>query len=448
MTGREFAPVAVLDCDPRTAQVYEFGWQSWSPAALYPAGSRSARPRSRLAQVIGYRPGRPPPPGGFQGEGLLAVARGEGEPIVIFAAGGPDQVPSIRAKLWGGRLEVSADGEVQVRFAEKGAEMDRALWSWAASFPGAGLYGREPLPPVWCSWYCLKDRVTAASVLGAARSAKRRGVPLQVFQVDDGWQRATGDWWPDRERFGDLGELARALRAEGLELGLWLAPFVAAEGSESARRHPDWYRSDLDAGRNWKGRILVLDLSREEALAHLRGRLEGLADLGVSYFKLDFLYAGALEGEGSGIAPYRRAMESIRGTLGTKARIVACGAPLLPTVGLADAVRVGPDTAPNWEPQGGDLSRPSGRSAHVVCRARAFTHGRWWANDPDCLLARPGVENRGRRARQLAELAGMTSSGDLPEELDRWGLAVTRRLLRPSVTGPSAPPGPMPETRA
>jgi alpha-galactosidase len=322
--------------------------------------------------------------------------------------------------------------------------MDEVLGNWAASFPGAGLYGREPLPAVWCSWYCLRDRVTAAGVLGAARSAQRRRVPCQVFQVDDGWQPATGDWWADRERFGDLEGLARGLGAEGLELGLWVAPFVAAEGSETARRHPDWYLPNVDAGRNWNGRIRVLDLTREAAMAHLTGQLAELAGLGVSYFKLDFLYAGALDG--AGIEPYRRAMESIRVAIGKRAQIVACGAPLLPTVGLADAVRVGPDTAENWDPPGGDLSQPSGRSAVVVSRARAFTHGRWWTNDPDCLLARPGVERRGPRARHLGHLAGMVSSGDLPDDLDRWGLAVTRKLLHHSVPGPAAPTEPMPPT--
>ena len=442
--------MASLDCDPAAALVYECGWQSWSPAALYPASSGSARPAGATAQVMGYRPGRPAPARGFQGEGLLAVQAGGGEPVVIFAAPGPEHVPSIRARLRGGRLEVSADGEVRVEEGARGATLDAALGAWADRFPPGGRPWRGPLPPVWCSWYCLGPGVTAAAVRAAAESAPRLGVLCQVFQVDDGWQRATGDWWPDRERFGDLPELARQLRAEGRELGLWLAPFAAAEGSESARRHPDWYLRGVDAGRNWGGRILALDVTRAAALAHLTHRLAELVALGVTYFKLDFLYAGALEGrraeELGGIGAYRLGMRAIRDAIGEGATIVACGAPLLPTVGLADAVRVGPDVAPNWEPPDGDLSQPSGRSAQVATRARAFMHGRWWSNDPDCLLARPGVEGRGRRARQLGELGGMASSGDLLEELDGWGLGVTRRLMRPSDPKPTLPGGPMPVT--
>jgi alpha-galactosidase len=199
------------------------------------------------------------------------------------------------------------------------------------------------------------------------------------------------------------------------------------------------------------GRIRALDVTGAAALAHLTRGLAELAALGVTYFKLDFLYAGALEGrraeELGGIGAYRLGMRAIRDAIGEGATIVACGAPLLPTVGLAAAVRVGPDLAPNWEPPDGDVGQPPGRPAHLATRARALMRGRWWNNDPDCLLARPEVGGRGRRARQLREMGGMASSGDLLEDLDGWGLGVTRRLMRPSYPEPALPVGPIPVTR-
>ena len=54
--------------------VYEHGWQSWSPTGTYPAHVTSPRPASRDRQVLGFRPEKPLPRSGFQGEGLLAVA--------------------------------------------------------------------------------------------------------------------------------------------------------------------------------------------------------------------------------------------------------------------------------------------------------------------------------------------------------------------------------------
>ena len=55
------------------------GPQLLEPADIYPAGGISPRPRDRLAQTMGWRPGRDLPSCGFQGEGLLAVTA-PGEP--------------------------------------------------------------------------------------------------------------------------------------------------------------------------------------------------------------------------------------------------------------------------------------------------------------------------------------------------------------------------------
>jgi alpha-galactosidase len=61
--------------------------------------------------------------------------------------------------------------------------------------------------------------------------------------------------------------------------------------------------------------------------------------------------------------------------------------------------------------------------------ARTHLGGRWWLNDPDCLLARPGVERREEWAEHLRSVGGLASSSDPFAALDDWGLAVTRELL-------------------
>ena len=62
-----------------------------------------------------------------------------------------------------------------------------------------------------------------------------------MFQLDDGYQRAIGDWLDTNERFPSGVEgIAAAIAASGRTPGLWLAPFLAAPGSELARRHPEW----------------------------------------------------------------------------------------------------------------------------------------------------------------------------------------------------------------
>jgi hypothetical protein len=56
-------------------------------------------------------------------------------------------------------------------------------------------------------------------------------------------------------------------------------------------------------------------------------------------------------------------------------------------------------------------------------------HRRLWVNDPDCLLARPGVERREEWAATVQRFGGPRATGDDLAELDGWGLAATRRLL-------------------
>jgi alpha-galactosidase len=163
-----------------------------------------------------------------------------------------------------------------------------------------------------------------------------------------------------------------------------------------------------------------------------------LIALGFDYFKLDFLYAGAIPGRRhADIAPldaYRLGLGLIRSAVGARTTLLGCGAPLLPSIALVDAMRIGPDVARPSSEQSGLVSvRPA---ALTAARARAFLHGRWWVNDPDCLLARPGVVGREEWAAELETIGGLRGASDPPDDLDSWGLATTRRLMQHSIAAP------------
>jgi alpha-galactosidase len=111
------------------------------------------------------------------------------------------------------------------------------------------------------------------------------------------------------------------------------------------------------------------------------------------------------------------------------AYLLGCGAPILASVGLVDAMRVGPDTAAHVEPTDGDPSQPGQRFAIANGAARAWQHGRFWVNDPDCIIVRPGIEQREVWAAHVARYGGLRASSDRLRDLDAWGLATTRRLL-------------------
>jgi len=278
-------------------------------------------------------------------------------------------------------------------------------------------------------------------------------------QIDDGWQRAVGDWLDTSPAFPrGLAPLAREIRAAGFVPGLWTAPFCAVPESAIAGAHPDWLLRRGGAPLQgllhpvWSpsGAVHVLDPSREEVQRHLRELFASLASLGFAYLKLDFLYAAAMAAESSdaGVGRaerLRRGLEAIRAGAGEETFLLGCGAPLGAAVGVVDGMRIGPDVAPHWLPDpplfpGIEATLPSTRSAVRSILTRAFLHRRLWLNDPDCLMARSrdtrlGVEERRTLAAAIAVSGGMALFSDdvaslgAPERsFARETLALARRV--------------------
>ena len=424
-----FEPIAEIAADPASTVVYEEGWQSWSPAALHCATELSPRPVDAVRHTMGWRPGKALPAVGFQGEGILGLAV-DGLPARVWFSPDPSTgVASIRVEASGERLFVASDGKVDELSCDAGLDAALALTGDRLS---AGAVGS--IPPGWCSWSCYFGRVTEGDVAENLAAADELSLPIQIVQVDDGWQAGIGDWLDVDHRFGSLRRTADRILAAGRRPGIWTAPFLVGEQSALAQTHPDWLVADADAGWNWDQRLRVLDVTHPPAAAHLERVYRTLSDWGFTYHKLDFLYAGAVDGgrraDCSALDAYREGLRLIRLAAGAEAILLACGAPLLPSIGLVDAMRVGPDVLP--EPPG----TPDLRQPLAVTRARAWMHGRLWANDPDCLVARPEIAEREQWAAHVGSYGGLAFSSDRLEALDERGLELTKRVLRPSSEEP------------
>jgi alpha-galactosidase len=435
-----FADVGEIPHVTSRTRVFEFGWQSWSPTGVYRLDETPPRAADDNVQTICYRPETPAPAGVFQGEGLVAVDPGDGGPVSVFFGPGPAQVPSIRVHRRGDRLMVSADGPVVCRDVEGGLET--ALGQWAQNVAEGHAPASFPaVPPMWCSWYGYWDKVTDADIIENLALAERHGIDADMFLIDDGYEAGIGDWLELRPGFGSLERAVGAVRDAGRRAGIWVAPFLVGRRSRIFRDHPDWLVEDAHAGTMWDQDLAVLDITNPHAAAHLADVFRNLAALGISHFKLDYLYAGALHGrrheDVDPIAAYRRGLEIIRTGAGPDATLHACGAPMLPSIGLTDIMRVSPDTAPRLHPKAGDLSQPSQLGARLTGAAREFLHARWWVNDPDCIMARPEVEAREDWAAHIEATGGLRGSSDPIAALDTWGLETTRRLMVPTRTVPS-----------
>jgi alpha-galactosidase len=427
--------IAVVEVDLGVGRVYEHGWQSCSPSSDHPVTGRGHRPSSPESRTPSYRPGVEHPPNGFQGEGLLAVVPVPGT-THVFATTTPDVIPTIRATLVGTTLVVEADGPVEHVVIER--PLHDALGIWAESFAAKPAMIRAS-PTAWSSGHEYGAAVTDTDVRENVEGIAKYELPVDVIQIDDGWQSNIGDWLRPSTRFDryssfhfhghrliqssleGLTGITDFIRMSGYRPGIWVAPFIAGADSALLRRHPDWAGPSIGAG--WDQELFALDLANPDVRDHL---VEVFAELAqyFDYFKLDYLFAGAL----SGLPVYRQALGEIRAAVGD-AYLVGSRAPILPTVGLVDAMRVGPDVAPHYEPPADDLSLPSQRSAALTTESRAWQHGRFWVNAADSLIAHPSVERRADWADVVAQYGGHRTSSDNIQALDGWGLEITKTLL-------------------
>ena len=392
------------------ATIHAEGWQSWSSVRLLRTGEESDRAGDEREQTVSFRPGKPVPKRAVQAEGVLAVAADGGGARAWFGPEPSREVPTLRIH----GTEVFSDGTVEEITGHELADVLAAVARRLAPGPVRAI------APGWSSWSCYFKNVTEAAVIENAEMALRLEVPLEIVQLDEGYETAIGDWLERSSSFGSLPRLAEQLREEGLVPGIWTAPFLVDPQSTLAARHSEWLIEDADAGTHWGRRMRILDIRKPAAAQHLAEVYRTLRDWGFAYHKLDFLYAGAIPGEDA----YREGMQLIRAALGADATVLASGAPLLPSIGLCDAMRVGPDVLPEIpDPQ------PDVDSLVRITTARAWMNHRLWINDPDHLVARPQIKDRERWAAYLVGYGGLRFASDRFADLDERGLEITRGLM-------------------
>lgn len=429
------APVAVesvalawdagaVGADPR---FFRQGYQSWSPTSVGRLGVDEDPSRAEgsmsISRGLYHADSRVAPAGELRSELVTLLDCGADGPVLCAGfRSGAEHDGTFRAHLDDGRVTLAAEahlgcavmapGERRDLHAVDLAEGDRAaapelLEAWAS---GAGAEGGArvgaPFQVGWCSWYQYFASIDEALI--RSNLALAADWPFSVFQLDDGYQAAIGDWLVTNERFpAGLEALAAEINAVGMTPGIWLAPFLVAPSSTVALEHPDWIVPHASGtplvgmvNDEWGGLVHVLDTTRPEVLAHIEATAAALAVAGYGYLKLDFTYAPALPGRyaDTSMTPasrVRRGMEAVRRGAGDAAFLLGCGLPLGAGIGVVDGMRIGPDVAPWWEPQadvagvpGYDDAQPSTRNAYRNTASRSFMHRRLWLNDPDCLMLR------------------------------------------------------------
>jgi alpha-galactosidase len=334
-----------------------------------------------------------------------------------------------QALLWDAKPQTEWSGE-DLLFAAASDVRDALAMISKADAP------RPAQPRGWLSWYHFGPWVSEQDVVANAAQLKNgpfAGHGLDHVQIDDGWQQAWGDWRPNSKFGTDFGGLPAHLAADGFKSGVWTAPFLVAPDSDLSGRAPEeWFLRHPESGRRLVDpheehlrTFYVLDARLPAVQDHLTQVFADLRRLGFSYFKIDFLYAGAY----AGVPALRAGVEAIRKGIGD-AYLLACGAPLLPMVGLVDGCRIGIDTCSMLF----DFEKGEPAAAYVDDEIRSIARNvawrqpleGWFQLDPDVALA--GGNNTVDEARQLVTLVAI-SGGLFFLSDDLTKLAPERRSL-------------------
>lgn len=511
LLGGDASDVRLAAPDPairRSWGVYKQGYQSWSYSGWRPLDGEDIAPRSWLTRTTHADPTwAPPRRGQFQSDGMLMLGCPDGGPALLLGflngarqlgrveltaarqrrpwfssfrppPSGPDEYPAVRlaafCELDGVLLRPGEGLESEPLMVAVGPER-RLLESYAQTC-GRRMRARVPrrVPAVWCSWYSHFSGVTEPDVLAAAQSLNglSQTHPIDVVQIDDGYQTAVGDWLNVNQKFpSGLEALAQEIRHLGFMPGIWLAPFIAQRRSRLFREHPDWFVRRADgtpvvAGWNpaWRDIYHALDTTHPDVQEWLEALVDLFVAMGFCYLKLDFLYGAAIAGERYRLrttraGALREGLEIIRRAAGEEVFLLGCGSPMLQAVGLVDAMRVGPDVGPSWRYNfrglpilGREPGMPCARNALRGALGRQWMHGHLWANDPDSLILRETqVDLNPGEARALASVAalsgGLLSLSDQthrlsPQRLDwlRRCLPIPSRGLQPLSLLDGAPP--------
>lgn len=322
-----------------------------------------------------------------------------------------------------------------------------------AALPADARAPKRP-PGGWYTWNELFDRVTEADVTAhvdlLATKLLPKGLPL--LEIDDGWEVAWGDWRANAKFPAGMDGAAKAITQRGLQAGVWLAPFLVDVGSDVAKgADPSLFVRGGDGKplqHKPSGSVklyYVLDGTNPESMKLAATPIATLAASGFSFFKLDFLYAGALPGQrkdasATGAQALRAGLVELRKAMGASATFNACGAPIFPLLGLADSMRIGSDTAfaaasLNW----GVLVFAARSTA-----ARAFLGPMVWLDGDQTQVRDPYSLDEARVSAFVAALSGPAYAlGDdlraLPAE--RLAIALDPQVL--DLAGAEAPAVPL-----
>lgn len=282
----------------------------------------------------------------------------------------------------------SRRSEEVVILAQPYHEAAENIFRWIAATHGARTH-RGPISG-WCSWYDLLGEIHAPHVEAVAAAVRRRRnrLPVQVIQIDEGYQRHWGEWECNEKFSQGWQPVVEAIRGAGATPGIWIAPLGVHDAAGLRAKHPGWFQRKADgtlaASLAWRGPGYYLDPTHPEAQRFLREVIRAARGSGFEYFKIDFNTVVPCRFHNPKMTRFQAMRELYRlyrEEMGEASYLNACVFGVTRTVvGFADAARVGGDSMADWT--------WIQRSIDAV-GASAAANGILFANDPDVTYTLP-----------------------------------------------------------
>ncbi len=191
------------------------------------------------------------------------------------------------------RVQFSVPGQALEYFVIYGPSPKEVLEKYTA------LTGRPALPPAWSFGLWLTTSFTTSydeqTVTGFIQGMAERGLPLHVFHFDCFWMREFHwcDFQWDTRVFPDPAGMLRRLKERGLNICVWINPYIAQRSSLFAEGVQNGYflrrpNGDVWQTDQWQPGMAIVDFTNPDARRWFQDKLRALLDMGVDCFKTDF----------------------------------------------------------------------------------------------------------------------------------------------------------------
>jgi alpha-D-xyloside xylohydrolase len=191
------------------------------------------------------------------------------------------------------RVQFSVPGQALEYFVIYGPTPKEIIEKYTA------LTGRPALPPAWSFGLWLSTSFTTsydeATVTGIIEEMAARDLPVHVFHFDCFWMREFNwcDFQWDARTFPDPPGMLQRLKARGLNICVWINPYIAqrsplfAEGMENdyLLKKPNGDVWQID---QWQPGMGIVDFTNPAAREWFGDQLRALLEMGVDAFKTDF----------------------------------------------------------------------------------------------------------------------------------------------------------------